>query len=134
APAPVPAPAVTAQPEQRVAALPPTPAPEPVAAATGPVGLWTTEKKEGMVRVEACGQNLCGYAVDAKSGRNGEKVLIDMKPAGNTWKGRIKDTRNGGGGIYDSTVAMKGDDKMRVQGCAFGGMFCGGQTWTRVVN
>jgi uncharacterized protein (DUF2147 family) len=27
---------------------------------------------------------------------------------------------------------MKGTDTLRVQGCAFGGMFCGGQTWTRV--
>jgi hypothetical protein len=26
---------------------------------------------------------------------------------------------------------MKGKDGLRVQGCAFGGMFCGGQTWTR---
>jgi uncharacterized protein (DUF2147 family) len=133
APAPQPAPVAAPAPEQRVAALPPAPAPvaEP---ATGPVGLWMTEKKEGMVRVEPCGQNLCGYAVDAKTGRNGEKVLIDMRASGKTWTGRIKDTRNGGGGIYDSTLAMKGDNAMRVQGCAFGGMFCGGQTWTRVVN
>jgi uncharacterized protein (DUF2147 family) len=27
---------------------------------------------------------------------------------------------------------MKGPNAMRVQGCAFGGMFCGGQTWSRV--
>ncbi|MFD2180613.1 DUF2147 domain-containing protein [Rhodoplanes azumiensis] len=132
APAAAPVPAPAPVPEQRVAVLPPAPAPAPVAAPTGPVGLWMTEKKEGMVRVEPCGQNLCGYSVDAKTGRNGEKVLIDMKASGDGWKGRIKDTRNGGGGIYDSTLAMKGADKMRVQGCAFGGMFCGGQTWTRV--
>ena len=31
-----------------------------------------------------------------------------------------------------TTVTMKGPNTMRVQGCAFGGMFCGGQTWTRV--
>ncbi len=48
--------------------------------------------------------------------------------------------RSGAGGssiripaaTYDSTIAMKGTDTLRVQGCAFGGMFCGGQTWTRV--
>jgi uncharacterized protein (DUF2147 family) len=132
APAYVPPPPVAAPaPEQRVAALPPAPAPV-VEPATGPLGLWMTEKKEGMVRVEACGTNLCGYAVDAKTGRIGEKVLIDMKQSGKGWSGRIKDTRNGGGGVYDSTLAMKGDNAMRVQGCAFGGMFCGSQTWTRV--
>jgi uncharacterized protein (DUF2147 family) len=27
---------------------------------------------------------------------------------------------------------MKGTDTLRVQGCAFGGMFCGGQTWSRL--
>jgi hypothetical protein len=27
---------------------------------------------------------------------------------------------------------LKGSDILRVQGCAFGGMFCGGQTWIRV--
>ena len=32
----------------------------------------------------------------------------------------------------DSTIAMKGTNSLRVQGCAFGGMFCGGQTWKRV--
>ena len=31
-----------------------------------------------------------------------------------------------------STIALKGSDTLRVQGCAFGGMFCGGQTWSRV--
>jgi uncharacterized protein (DUF2147 family) len=29
-------------------------------------------------------------------------------------------------------MAMKGTNSLRVQGCAFGGMFCGGQTWKRV--
>jgi len=37
-----------------------------------------------------------------------------------------------GGRNYDSTIAMKGANALRVQGCAFGGMFCGGQTWKRV--
>jgi uncharacterized protein (DUF2147 family) len=27
---------------------------------------------------------------------------------------------------------MKGANSLRVQGCAFGGMFCGGQIWNRV--
>ena len=36
------------------------------------------------------------------------------------------------GSNYNSTIAMKGPNTLRVQGCAFGGMFCGGQTWKRV--
>ena len=42
------------------------------------------------------------------------------------------DSRSGQGRNYDSNIAMKGPNALRVQGCAFGGMFCGGQTWSRV--
>jgi len=127
APAPV---AVPAAPT--VAAVPPAPAP---AAAprdpNSPIGVWLTEEKEGKVRIEACGANLCGYSVDAKSNANGEQVLINMRPgADHKWSGRIHDPNSGS--TYDSTIAMKGATQLRVQGCAFGGMFCGGQTWTRV--
>ncbi len=83
------------------------------------------------MRIEACGANLCGYSVDAKSNANGEQVLINMRPgADHKWSGRIHDPNSGS--TYDSTIAMKGTTQLRVQGCAFGGMFCGGQTWSRV--
>ena len=95
-----------------------------------PLGVWLTEEKEGKVRIEACGANLCGYSVDAKSNANGEQVLVNMHPTpGQKWAGRIIDPNTGS--TYDSTIALKGDS-LRVQGCAFGGVFCGGQTWTRV--
>jgi uncharacterized protein (DUF2147 family) len=71
-----------------------------------------------------------GYAVDKKSDQNGEQVLINMKPGKDKWSGRILDPNSGS--TYDSTIALKGSDTLRVQGCAFGGVFCGGQTWTRV--
>ena len=81
------------------------------------------------MRIEQCGPNLCGYSVD-KSNQNGEQVLINMKPGNDKWSGRILDPTSGS--TYDSTIALKGADSLRVQGCAFGGVFCGGQTWTRV--
>jgi uncharacterized protein (DUF2147 family) len=109
----------------------PAPAPAAVQSAATPVGLWVTEEKEGKVRIEQCGVNLCGYSVDAKSNQNGEQVLINMKPGKDSkWSGRILDPNTGS--TYDSTIALKGSDSLRVQGCAFGGMFCGGQTWSRV--
>jgi uncharacterized protein (DUF2147 family) len=129
-PAPVPKPVAP----PTVAAVPP---PVPAAPApavrdpNSPLGVWLTEEKEGKVRIEQCGANLCGYSVDAKSNKNGEQVLINMKPGKDQkWSGRILDPNTGS--TYDSTIAMKGSDTLRVQGCAFGGMFCGGQTWTRV--
>jgi uncharacterized protein (DUF2147 family) len=111
-------------------AAPAAPALAPVAAApapasTTPLGVWATEENKGNVRIEQCGQNLCGYAV-----KTNERILINMRPSDTKWTGQIHDpdsNRN-----YDSTIAMKGSNTLRVQGCAFGGMFCGGQTWKRV--
>jgi uncharacterized protein (DUF2147 family) len=108
-------------------------APTPVAAPkpNSPLGLWLTEEKEGKVRIEQCGANLCGYSVDPKSNENGEQVLINMRPGKDSkWSGRIVDPNTGS--TYDSTIALKGPDTLRVQGCAFGSMFCGGQTWSRL--
>jgi uncharacterized protein (DUF2147 family) len=103
-----------------------TPKDAPVAAAPAtPLGVWATEENKGMVRIEQCGQNLCGNAV-----KTGEKVLINMKPSEAKWIGKIHDPDSGK--TYDSDIAMKGPNALRVQGCAFGGMFCGGQTWSRV--
>jgi hypothetical protein len=147
-PPPLPAPAPPLQqdaapvpkpmpPPSAVAAVPPPSPPAPAAPTqvtrdpNSPLGVWLTEEKEGKVRIEQCGANLCGYSVDTTSNKNGEQVLINMKPGKDQkWSGRILDPNTGS--TYDSTIAMKGTETLRVQGCAFGGMFCGGQTWTRV--
>ena len=125
---PAPAPTVAAAPPSPPAAQ--SPPPSAIAQANSPLGVWLTEEKEGKVRIEQCGANLCGYSVDKKSNQNGEQVLINMKPGKDKWSGRILDPNTGS--TYDSTIALKGSDTLRVQGCAFGGVFCGGQTWTRV--
>ncbi|MET4386442.1 uncharacterized protein (DUF2147 family) [Bradyrhizobium sp. F1.4.3] len=125
-PAPVAAPAPVAT--ARAPAYAPAPAPAaaaPAQVANTPLGLWATEENKGNVRVEQCGTNLCGYAE-----KSNERILINMKPDGAKWSGRIHDPDSGRN--YDSTIAMKSPNAMRVQGCAFGGMFCGGQTWKRV--
>jgi uncharacterized protein (DUF2147 family) len=119
-PAPQPAPAA-ASPAPQAAPVAAAPASDP----TSPLGVWATEENKGNVRIEECGANLCGYAVNS-----GERILINMKPQGNKWIGRIHDPDSGRN--YDSTIAMKGTSALKVQGCAFGGMFCGGQTWKRV--
>ena len=120
-PAPPPAPIAAA----------PAPAPQPAPAASAaasdpnsPVGIWATEENKGNVRIEECGANLCGYSVNT-----GARILINMKPQGSKWTGRIHDPDSGRN--YDSTIALKSTDTLKVQGCAFGGIFCGGQTWKR---
>ncbi|MBR0992677.1 DUF2147 domain-containing protein [Bradyrhizobium japonicum] len=125
-PAPVAAAAPVAAPAPVAAAPAPAPvAAAPVVVANTPIGVWATEENKGNVRVEQCGANLCGYAE-----KTNQRILINMKPEGSKWSGRIHDPDSGRN--YDSTIAMKGPNAMRVQGCAFGGMFCGGQTWKRV--
>lgn len=129
------APAARPAPPPVVATAPlpasPAPATAAVQSVNSPLGVWLTEEKEGKVRIEPCGANLCGYSVDTKSNQNGKQVLINMKPGKDAkWSGRIFDPNTGS--TYDSTIALKGPDSLRVQGCAFGGMFCGGQTWSRV--
>jgi uncharacterized protein (DUF2147 family) len=108
---------------------------EAAAAATTPLGLWRTEDNKGNpkgnVRVEQCGANICGYGE-----KNGEKtkdlVLINMKPSSDNskWTGRIHDPNSGKD--YDSTIALEGPNQLKVQGCALGGLFCGGTTWKRI--
>jgi uncharacterized protein (DUF2147 family) len=127
---PPPAATVATAPPQVPAQAAPEPA-QRTRDTSSPVGVWLTEEKEGKVRIEQCGNNLCGYSVDAKSNANGEQVLINMRLGKDQkWSGRILDPNSGS--TYDSTIAMKGPDTLHVQGCAFGGMFCGGQTWSRV--
>jgi uncharacterized protein (DUF2147 family) len=130
APTPAPGPVVATAPVSAPVQRQQAPTAAPSRPGSSPLGMWQTEEKEGMVRIEACGANLCGYSVDAKTNENGEKVLINMKPGSDKWTGRIHDPKSGSN--YDSTIALKGSDRLRVQGCAFGGMFCGGQTWTRL--
>ena len=124
-----PAPSVAVEAPPAAAAAPITAPPSaPVAAAPAPatpLGIWATEQNKGNVRIEECGQNLCGFAE-----KTGKKILINMKPQVSKWTGTIHDPDSGRN--YDSTIAMKGTNALRVQGCAFGGMFCGGQTWKRV--
>jgi uncharacterized protein (DUF2147 family) len=128
---PAPPPVVATAPTAAPAPKPPLPAASSAPSANTPLGVWLTEEKEGKVRIEQCGANLCGYSVDPKSNQNGEQVLINMKPDKDSkWSGRIFDPNTGS--TYDSTIALKGSDALRVQGCAFGGMFCGGQTWSRL--
>ncbi|WP_315796256.1 MULTISPECIES: DUF2147 domain-containing protein [unclassified Bradyrhizobium] len=124
APAPQPAPAPA---PVTVAAAPAAvqPAPAPAADPNSPLGLWATEGGKGNVVIEPCGANICGFAEKTR-----EKILINMKPKDSKWVGRIHDPD--GGGNYDSTVVLKSPNTLRVQGCAFGGLFCGGQTWKRV--
>jgi uncharacterized protein (DUF2147 family) len=103
-------------------------APAPTATARSPIGLWMADKNEGMIRIEACGGNLCGWGIEKDGSKSAKMVLINMKPQGEKWVGRVHDPR--GGGTYDSNIALRGNDKLWVTGCVM--LFCQAQTWTRI--
>jgi uncharacterized protein (DUF2147 family) len=133
--------------EQKVAVAAPVAVPA-VADPKSPLGEWITEDGQGRVRIRSCGQALCGVVSSADpndtdrhnpdaSKRNrpllGLPVLIDMKPAkSNRWEGQIYNAKNGK--TYASNISLKNPDLLRVEGCVFGGLFCGGQDWTRAKN
>ena len=134
----------SAVPEERLAAL--AAAPKAKASPTSPVGEWLVEDGKSQIRIEECGANLCGYVSVAKKpnekdrnnpnpslrGRSvvGMPILLDMKPSGNRWNGRIYNAQDGR--TYTGIISLKNGNTLRVQGCAFGGMICGGQNWSRV--
>jgi hypothetical protein len=58
-------------------------------------------------------------------------VLLDMRPGDDPgrWQGRIYNAEDGQ--TYDASIALRSADTLHVEGCALG-IFCGGETWTRV--
>ncbi|MDR3483322.1 MAG: DUF2147 domain-containing protein [Bradyrhizobium sp.] len=137
-PQPKPLPA-TAAADKATPTVPPAPAPHPVQVlqetdddpSDAPLGDWQTEGNKGSVRIERCGQALCGYILNASSDTNGETVLINMKPkTASEWSGNIYSRDSGS--TYYATIAMKGPDSLRVEACALGRFFCSGNVWSRV--
>jgi uncharacterized protein (DUF2147 family) len=117
-----------------------------------PVGTWLTEKGDARVKVTKCGSGICGVIVGLKDpidpatghpqvdDKNpnpalrtrpviGLSLFIGMRPSGpGRWSGQIYNADDGG--TYVSHVSFAGGDALRVEGCL--GVFCGGETWSRV--
>jgi uncharacterized protein (DUF2147 family) len=136
---------VPAEEKNTVAAVPAPAADSASNDPKSPIGEWVTEDGEGRVRIRACGQALCGVISSgdptetdrhnpdaAKRNRPllGTPVLIDMKSVNSKrWEGEIYNAKNGK--TYASNIMLKNPDVLRVEGCVFGGFFCGGQDWVR---
>jgi uncharacterized protein (DUF2147 family) len=112
------------------------------AMAAEPNGDWRTEDGSAIIRVDNCRGALWGVVAwereagrDRRSGRPtlGSTVLINMRPSSQArWDGQIYNAQNGE--TYKANVKMVSDNTLRVEGCVMGGVFCGGQRWTRVNN
>ncbi len=98
-----------------------------------PVGDWQSEGSKGAVRIERCGQALCGYALKSSSNDKGEAVLVNMRPkSGSQWTGSVYS--HDSGDTYYGTMALKGPNALRVEVCAFGRFYCSGNNWSRIVT
>lgn len=100
-------------------------------------GRWANPKKNVIVRVDQCGQALCGHVVwsstskKKKNVRPGVQVLSELKARKNgTYKGRVylpaRDKH------ASATVTRVGPDTIEVKGCALAGLICKRQRWTKV--
>ena len=109
-----------------------------------PTGDWFVEEKKSVIRVEPCGEAICGTigwvdkpGVDknnpdpAKRDQSmvGVQILRGMKPAGaNRWEGEIYNPQDGK--LYSGNISLTDENALKIQGCV-ARIFCGGQTWTR---
>jgi uncharacterized protein (DUF2147 family) len=96
-----------------------------------PIGDWQSEGNKGSVRIERCGQALCGYALKSSSNEKGEAVLVNMKPkTASQWSGNVYS--HDSGDTYYGTMSLKGPDSLRVEACALGRFYCTGNNWSRI--
>ena len=120
-------------------------------AGADPLGLWM-DKDGTTIRVQVCGQALCGTivgmreAVDPATGRpwtdknNSDRTLRDrplvgvpvfltMQPSGaGRWSGQLYDPDRGS--IFSGNLIDVSPDTLRVEGCLL--VLCGGENLTRV--
>ncbi len=103
-------------------------------------GRWLTQTRDGVISIEHCGQALCGFVTGMvyqgaaprdvwHRSQCGLNLLIDMKPDGNGWSGRILDPDNGR--TYAAHVHLAPDGTFRLHGYIGIPLFGSTQTWTR---
>jgi uncharacterized protein (DUF2147 family) len=116
------------------------------AIAGDPIGDWLVKDGYAHIRIDNCAGKMWGIVaweketgVDnenpdpTKKGRPvlGMPILLGMKPTKpNLWEGEIYNSNNGK--TYDARITMVNDNTLKLEGCVLGGIFCGGENWTRV--
>jgi len=119
----------------------------PPAFASDAFGVWRHPENGSLVRTYECGGGLCAKVVKVQDpsrkdvhnpdpdlrARPIEGIVImngASKTGANTWEGRLYNTRDGK--TYSGVVTLKSPQKLELEGCVMGGLFCKGVTWSRV--
>jgi uncharacterized protein (DUF2147 family) len=123
------------------------------AAGADPAGVWLVEDKSAQIAIGNCSGVLWGIVVwESMPGRDTENpdsslrgrptlgipVLLGLRPVAQQrpdapetiWRGQIYNSRNGR--TYEANLKLVNPDVLHLEGCVLGGLFCGGQNWTRV--
>lgn len=116
------------------------------APAADPIGEWLVADGSAQIRIAPCADALWGalsWAREpgfdsqnpdpAKRSRSivGVPILRSMKAVGpNRWEGEVYNAKNGK--MYSASIALQSDDVLKIEGCVLGGLFCGGENWTRI--
>jgi uncharacterized protein (DUF2147 family) len=117
-----------------------------VAYAAEPVGEWLVKDGSAQIRIEPCANGLWGFiswvrapGTDNKNPDPGKRTrpivgvpvvrsMMPVKP--NRWEGEVYNADNGK--MYSASITQVSDDVLKIEGCVLGGLFCGGESWTRV--
>jgi uncharacterized protein (DUF2147 family) len=117
-----------------------------LAVAAEPTGEWRVANGAANIRIDDCGGTLWGIVswekqpgVDSQNPNPAERgrptlglpILKAMRPTKpGLWEGEVYNAENGK--TYSSRISLMAPDVLRIEGCVFGGLFCGGENWTRV--
>jgi uncharacterized protein (DUF2147 family) len=113
-----------------------------IAQPSGLEGLWANPKHNMIVSVDRCGPDYCATVVNAsdKAQANARKggtehfigtEILRVRPAGDgTLRGKAFDPETNM--HVAATVTVVGPDAMDIKGCAFLGLICEEQRWTKV--
>ncbi len=116
-----------------------------------PTGLWLTENKRSVIDVKKCGDSLCGYISWIIEGgmqfdnKNPQENLRGQPMCGlqivqglKQNKNNLNEWQNGkiykadDGDVYDATLTIKSQDRLKVRGYVGVPLFGKSQNWTRV--
>jgi uncharacterized protein (DUF2147 family) len=113
------------------------------ASAGQPTGIWRNPKNSVHIRVQPCGQNVCGTVVWAndrarekarKAGTPnliGKQLFQEFRPDGpGSWGGRVfvPDLQR----TVSGKLRTQGPNSVVASGCLLGRFLCKSQTWTRI--
>jgi uncharacterized protein (DUF2147 family) len=115
--------------------------------AAGVTGLWRTADNGGLVRIEACGEAICGRIANSSPEYAAQKDVHNRDPAlrdhpitgllimkltptgpGRWGKGWIYNPDDGRS--YQASVTLSDDGRLRLKGCLVAPL-CRTQIWTR---